>query len=66
MRNKCAKIDINLKHNFININVNRARQGSPLSVAERGPIGRTFLGRVNGLAVLGVNLLSNMVKEHCE
>jgi hypothetical protein len=25
MRDKCAKIDIKLKHNFMNINTNRAR-----------------------------------------
>jgi hypothetical protein len=31
-----------------------------------GPIGRTSLGRVGGLAAPGVDLLSNMVKECCE
>jgi hypothetical protein len=35
-------------------------------VAERGPIGRTSSGRVRGIAALGVNLLSNMVKKHCK
>jgi hypothetical protein len=35
-------------------------------VAERGLIGRTPSGRVRGLAARGVNLLNNMIKEHCE
>jgi hypothetical protein len=37
------------------------RSGYGTSVAERGLMGRTFSGRVRGLAVPGVNLLSNMI-----